>query len=373
MSYDNILEARVKEAKEAGSDNSHLLSFEKDLCYGILKTYDENYIGSSLMSTSALFRGTYNLVNSSCERADSYDDETIISSAQKGNKSTGLVTTMRLTDPLPATLYGIGHGSGVSECPELANVNCTDASHILIHGKISSRMDVIFGNGHGILGVDANDLDHKVTECHRVDGRNLINEWKSADPKRVYFGSAEEFSKHKINSGENYLGTFLESKLNETKELNDVVIKAIQVLKSNINGYFLVVIIDDVDAVKMTLTLSRLVRRVKMVISRIDTILIATSDYIYPKENCNGEVVKDDLRYNKVPANSETEMKMPMTREKNTSKQNNNSRSASAKIRVMYPCNHSGSPSKNLHVPFYSSRACGRAYEYIVDQAKFGY
>lgn len=94
--------------------------------------------------------------------------------AQEQGKSTGIVTTTRLTHATPAATYAVSPHRDF-ENDELTPVGCVDIAQQLIFGETGWNFDVMFGGGsshfypveervHGKPGL-------------RKDKRNLAKEW----------------------------------------------------------------------------------------------------------------------------------------------------------------------------------------------------
>jgi alkaline phosphatase len=83
-------------------------------------------------------------------------------------KSTGVITTTRITHATPAAAYA-SSSSRYWESNENTPKGCDDIAHQLIHGEIGSNLDVIFGGGRRHFLPDGAGL--------RTDNRNLIDEY----------------------------------------------------------------------------------------------------------------------------------------------------------------------------------------------------
>ncbi|MSS42805.1 alkaline phosphatase [Anaerosalibacter bizertensis] len=149
--------------------------------------------------------------------------ETILEKAQKNKKSTGIVTTTRVTHATPACFASHNiHRDNENEIAE----------DIIEHG-----VDVILGGGK------ANFLD-KNNNGKREDGRNLIEEAKGKGYK--YVDTRENLKK--VND-EKILGLFNNSHISYTLDrnltvepsLSEMTDKAINILSKNNRGFFLMV------------------------------------------------------------------------------------------------------------------------------------
>lgn len=158
------------------------LSFEKFPYSGLSKTYCINYqvpdsacTGTAIMTgvknnygTIGL-NGNVNLRNCSGQLDNSTHLHSILKYAQDAGKSTGFVTTTRITHATPAATYA-KTASRYWESNENTPNECDDIAHQLIYGEIGSRLNVIMGGGRRhFLPITENGF--------RTDSRNLINEY----------------------------------------------------------------------------------------------------------------------------------------------------------------------------------------------------
>lgn len=113
--------------------------------------------------------------------------DSIIKWAQDAGKSTGFVTTTRVTHATPASLYA--HTPNRNwECEAKIPQNskhCKDIAKQLIEDLPGKNINVIMGGGRQCLqsnvsGSDADPID--TWSCYSTDGRDLIQDW--AEEKR---------------------------------------------------------------------------------------------------------------------------------------------------------------------------------------------
>lgn len=158
------------------------LSFEKFPYSGLSKTYCINYQvpDSACTATSILtgvknnygtigLNGNVNLRNCTAQLDNSTHLHSILKYAQDAGKSTGFVTTTRITHATPAATYA-KTASRYWESNENTPDECDDIAKQLIYGEIGSRIDVIMGGGrrHFLPNTQGG---------FRTDSRNLIDEY----------------------------------------------------------------------------------------------------------------------------------------------------------------------------------------------------
>lgn len=158
------------------------LSFEKFPYSGLSKTYCINYqVPDSACTATAIMtgvknnygtiglNGNVNLRNCTGQRDNSTHLHSILKYAQDAGKSTGFVTTTRITHATPAATYA-KTASRYWESNENTPIECDDIAKQLIHGEIGSRLNVVMGGGkrHFLPNTEGG---------YRTDSRNLINEY----------------------------------------------------------------------------------------------------------------------------------------------------------------------------------------------------
>ncbi len=155
------------------------LSFEQFPYSGLSKTYCINYqVGDSACTGTAIMtgvknnygtinvNGNVNLRNCTGQLDNSTHLHSILKYAQDAGKSSGIVTTTRITHATPAATYA-NTASRYWESNENTPNECDDIAHQLVHGEIGSRLNVIMGGGRR----------HFLPDGYRTDNRNLIDEW----------------------------------------------------------------------------------------------------------------------------------------------------------------------------------------------------
>jgi alkaline phosphatase len=171
------------------NDVKNELSFEKFHHTGLAKTYCINYqVPDSACTATAILAGVksnygtlavdgnVNLRECDAQRDNKTHVDSIFKYAQDAGRSTGIVTTTRITHATPAAAYAHS-ASRYWESNENAAEGCLDIAYQLIHGEIGSRLDVAMGGGrrHFLPNINNAGL--------RTDNRNLIKEYLSKHTK----------------------------------------------------------------------------------------------------------------------------------------------------------------------------------------------
>lgn len=158
------------------------LSFERFPYSGLSKTYCINYqVADSACTATAIMTGVKNnygtialsgdvtLRNCTAQLDNSTHLDSILKYAQDASKSTGIVTTTRITHATPAAAYAKS-AARYWESNENTPVECTDIAHQLVYGDIGSKLNVIMGGGR-------RHFLPNTQNGFRTDNRSLIEEY----------------------------------------------------------------------------------------------------------------------------------------------------------------------------------------------------
>lgn len=223
--------------------------------------------------------------------------------AQLSGKSTGIVTTTRVTHASPAGTYAnvanrdfecdadvLKHNQDPAECADIATQ--------LIRGTTGREFNVILGGGRSkFLPKDVTDEDGRRGE--RLDELNLIDDWRVEKESRggVYVHDKNGLNGCNFNKTNFLLGLFASSHLDYHLEadhekqptLAEMTEAAIKVLSNNRNGFFLFVEGGRIDhahhstesrkALDETVQLAEAVRIATELTSSKNTLIVATSDH----------------------------------------------------------------------------------------------
>ncbi|XP_018346804.1 PREDICTED: LOW QUALITY PROTEIN: uncharacterized protein LOC108751228 [Trachymyrmex septentrionalis] len=222
-------------------------------------------------------------------------------------KSTGLVTTTRVTHATPAALYAHAasrYWEDDGKVPPAARTSCKDIARQLLEDEPGCNITVILGGGrrHFVPKVTL-DPEEPEKEGRRLDGRNLIEEWSRNHRKRnitaKYVANKEQFEKVDTRRVNRLLGLFAYSHMdfnvdrntNDTGDpsLAEMAIKALRILANNPEGYFLFVEGGRIDhahhynnayrALDETLALEEAVEAVMKEVDLTETLLVVTADH----------------------------------------------------------------------------------------------
>ncbi|XP_017862510.1 PREDICTED: membrane-bound alkaline phosphatase [Drosophila arizonae] len=290
------------------------LYFEKFPFTGLSKTYCVDKIVPDSASTSTSYlcgvKANYGTigVSANVKRGDCQamaDKSNHVFSVGKwamdAGKAAGLVTTTRVTHASPSGVYAHTadrewENNAVLEeaCGDLAK-DLDDIAVQLIHGEVGSKLKVMLGGGR------RNFMDLEFYKNgRRTDGRNLVDEFEAMSDRNVYVKNRKKLLKVDPATTDRLLGLFAKSHLHYHEEqladpenteptLEEMTQKAIEVLQTEENGYFLFVEGGKIDishhdtmariALDETAELSKAVKLARKMTSEEDTLIVVTSDH----------------------------------------------------------------------------------------------
>ena len=218
--------------------------------------------------------------------------------AQDVGKSTGIVTTTRITHASPAGVYAhIAHRDWEND--QEVNLNCgansdvEDIAYQLIKGEVGSKLDFVMGGGKKHF-IDASLYKNG----KRGDGLNLVEEYKKQSAKNLYVETNDELMSANLKDWDRVFGLYnddhmlyhLETDGSTTQPTLEVMTrKAIEFLSQNENGYFLFVEGGRIDlahhqnlariALDETIEFSKAVALGRELTNEDDTLIVVTADH----------------------------------------------------------------------------------------------
>ncbi|PMQ06825.1 Alkaline phosphatase H [Dyella sp. AD56] len=267
MSLPTIAAAHVRAGQRKGVDGeSYRLSFERFPFSALSRTYEtDQQTPDSAGTMTAIMsgvktRGGFIGVSQVPRRQDcaaSRGQELVstLELASVAGMSTGAITTTRITHATPAATYGhLPERNWEVDADLTADAKaqgCKDFAAQLIDFP-GNGLTVAMGGGRTefmIAGEDDPVEQGKVGQ--RLDGRDLIAEWKRKHPDGAYVWNGQQLKSLDLTHTKQMLGLFNSSHLNfEHERVNDkldepslaeMTTSAIDVLKQNPKGFFLMV------------------------------------------------------------------------------------------------------------------------------------
>jgi alkaline phosphatase len=268
MSLPTIAAAHVRAGQLKGVDGeSYRLSFEQFPFSALSRTYEtDQQTPDSAGTMTAIMsgvktRGGFIGVSQvprrqDCAAAHGQELVSTLELAAAAGMSTGAVTTTRITHATPAATYGHlperNWEVDADLTAEAKAQGCKDFAAQLIDFPDAGGLTVAMGGGRTefmLAGEDDPMERGKVGQ--RLDGRDLIGEWKQHHPQGAYVWNATQLKSLDLAHTPRLLGLFNASHLNyEHERVNDkldepslaeMTTSAIGVLRQNPKGFFLMV------------------------------------------------------------------------------------------------------------------------------------
>lgn len=258
MGVSTVTAARIFDGQsrgELGEDN--VLSFETFPHVALIKTYNTNQqVPDSAGTATAMHAGVKTRAGvigigpeahrQNCREALTYPLESLVEIAEKKGKSTGVVTTTRLTHATPATTYAHlperDWESDLFMPREAWDEGCRDIAYQLAHFDIGDGIDVALGGGRTrFFGAKGKGIRRNAED-------DLPAVWRRRGKNRVYVETAQQLAQ--TQPGEQVLGLFSRSHLtylakrkpdNTEPKLSEMTAKAIELLQDNEKGFYLLV------------------------------------------------------------------------------------------------------------------------------------
>lgn len=329
MGVSTVTSARILEGQLKGMlGEENVLSFGDFPFAGLAKTYNvDAQTPDSAGTMTAMMSGVKtdvgvigvdeDIVRGDCSTVAGNELVTAMELAEIAGKSTGVISTARITHATPAAAYAKSadrNWEDVSDMPAQAITDgCEDIASQLVNfeSNLEARYagldvdgwEVVMGGGRRhFLPNDAaaNSGDAASTvEGDRTDARNLVTEWTAAYTDGTYVYNKAEFEAVDPETTPHLFGLFNESHMQyEADRHNDIAgepslremtEKAVKILDNNDDGFFLVVESGRIDhahhagnaynALTDTIELAEAVAKAAELTSNDDTLIIVTADH----------------------------------------------------------------------------------------------
>lgn len=316
MGIATVTAARILDGQQrggAGEDN--VLSFERFPSTALSKTYSiDMQVAESAGTMTAMMSGekTHGAVigegpsvtPNRCEGAAAAAAPTLLEQAEDRGLATGVVTTTRITHATPAATYAHAPNRNWEAdvmLPEEARANgCRDIARQLVEFDHGDGIDVILGGGREYLTPhDVADPEYPERNGLRADATNLIDKWLDAGPSRRYVWNASQFAAVAVTPDLQLLGLFEPDHMHFSADrdndpgkepsLAEMTGKAIEILRQNPHGYFLMVEGGRIDhghhagnayrALTDTIAFAEAVAAADRLAAADDTLIVVTADH----------------------------------------------------------------------------------------------
>ncbi|WP_299769397.1 alkaline phosphatase [uncultured Pseudoteredinibacter sp.] len=262
----SVTATRIFKGQIDGGDGEEFqLSYEHFPHMALSKTYNTNaQTPDSAGTATAIMTGIKTKmglisVNDSIDRGDCQaalknHAATLMELAELDGRSTGVVTTTRITHATPASTYAHSADRNFEDDSKLSahdkEAGCKDIAQQLIEFSYGDGIEVAMGGGRRhFLPSNVSGPEGKFGK--RRDQRNLIEEWQEKHPDGRYVWNQKGFDKVDPKETDKLFGLFnsshMEYELDREKDqggepsLAEMTDKAIDILSKNDDGFFLLV------------------------------------------------------------------------------------------------------------------------------------
>lgn len=319
MGITSLTAARILEGQMRGeSGEENLLSFEQFPFSALSRTYSVNQQTSDSAPTmSAIITGlktdegiisvNQNVVHNDYKTVKGNEAMSLLEMAEQQGKSTGIVTTARLTHATPAACYAHTANRNWESDNDIFNhakdaydANFPDIARQLIEFPYGDGLEVAMGGGRTMfLPNDFSDPEYPQTKGVRRDGRNLTEEWQKKFSDGEFIWNRQQFDGVDPKKSKHLLGLFEPSHMKYEHDrpkdkagepsLSEMTAKSIDILSNNKKGFFLMVEAGRIDhahhegnafrALRDAIELSNAVRTAQNKVNLKDTLIIVTADH----------------------------------------------------------------------------------------------
>ena len=322
MGVSTVTAARILEGQLRGkSGEENVLSFERLPYMALSKTYSANQQTSdSAPTATAMVAGIKTndgaiSVDEDTERNEkdgsviaSHSVQTILEQAEAKGLATGIVTTARVTHATPAVNYAhIGNRDWEADSSLPAGATVKDIASQLVEAQRKYGIEVVMGGGRTqFYPNDVPDPEYPSRFGVRKDARVLPAEWVAARPKSAYVWNQAQFDAIDPAKTNHLLGLFERSHVQYEEDrqpfdgkpsrdgagepsLAEMTAKAIDILKKNDKGFYLMVEAGRIDhahhagnayrALTDTIALADAVQTAMSMTDMKDTLIVVTADH----------------------------------------------------------------------------------------------
>ena len=315
MSLPTVAAARIFMGQSKGQPGEETRLSWEDFPYTALsRTYNTNAqtpdsAGTmSAMATGVKTRVGVLSIGQEAERGDCTASlktqvPTLWELAADAGLATGVVTTTAVTHATPGATFSHSPDRGWENDsdlpPDAVKQGCIDIASQMVNSRYGRGPDVLMGGGRmSFFGTQESDPEYDDKVGQRLDGRNLVNEWKARHPNGVYVWNKQQFDA--APKGTPIIGLFEPNHMQYEHDrpsdaagepsLAEMTRSAIERLKAlNPNGFVLLVEGGRIDhahhggnafrALADTVALQDAVKQATSMTSPDDTLILVTADH----------------------------------------------------------------------------------------------
>lgn len=316
MDPTTVAVARIFDGQTRGEEGEeNFLSFERFPHLAMSKTYNtDSQVPDSAGTASSMATGVKTkigvlslsdaVVTGNCASSKNAMVANVGELAERAGMATGVVSTSLITDATPAAMYAHAPSrswqSDAALPPEAVENGCKDIARQLIEFPEGDGLEVVLGGGRApFLPAETIDPEYPDAKGGRRDGRNLTEEWTKKGNNRPFVWNREGFDAVDPASSPKVLALFEPSVMKYEADrsadgagepsLVDMTKKAIEILRQDRDGFFLMVEAGRVDHAHHAGNAARALRDAQIFSEAIaaaddmtndrDTLIIVTADH----------------------------------------------------------------------------------------------
>jgi alkaline phosphatase len=316
MSLTTVAAARIFEGQRQGRPGEeHALSWEQFPATALSRTYNtDSQTPDSAGTMTAMITGSKTrlglisvgpgVARGDCAAARGAPLASALEIAEATGLATGVVTTTRITHATPAAAYSHvpdRDWEADSDLPPAAiEAGCADIARQLIEFPYGDGIEVALGGGRSrFMAAGDEDPEYPDLIGTRLDGRDLVGEWRQRHPEGRYVWNARQLAELDLAHTPRLFGLFEPEHMQFEHDrgsdrggepsLAEMTRAAISVLRQDPDGFFLVVEGGRIDhahhngnayrALADTIALSDAVRTASEMTSADDTLILVTADH----------------------------------------------------------------------------------------------
>lgn len=314
MGIATITASRILEGQRRGeSGEQNHLSFEDFPYSALVRTYSaDQQVSDSAPTATAMMTGSHANDGALSVGPDTPENSadaavvarhalpTLLEQAEERGLSTGIVSTARITHATPASTYAHTPNRDWEASVQGEPATLPDiAAQLIARQKMGDGLEVVLGGGReNFIASTAADPEYPQNRGRRRDGRDLVDEWTRSQPNSAYVWMRDDLQRVDAKNTRHLLGLFEPSHMRYEADraqdvagepsLAEMTTKAIEMLKTNRKGFFLMVEGGRIDhahhagnayrALTDTIAFSDAVRAAVKAADR-DTLILVTADH----------------------------------------------------------------------------------------------
>ena len=314
MSLTTVAAARILEGqRKGGAGEENRLGWENFPATALSKTYNvDSQTPDSAGTMSAMATGVKTRIGvlsigqsakkDDCAGALAAPMLTLWELAASRGFATGVVTTTRVTHATPAATFSHAPDRNWENDTEISAQNkaagCIDIARQMVESPFGTGPDVLMGGGReNFMTVAQRDPEEDDKVGQRLDGRDLIAEWKQRHPGGAYVWNAQQLQQAPADKPLLALFDYDHMAFEHDRakdaagepSLAEMTRAAITRLRNNRNGYVLLVEGGRIDhahhfgnayrALTDTIAMSDAVKAADAMTSADDTLILVTADH----------------------------------------------------------------------------------------------